>query len=284
VSALLGAAFATLSAVALGQTTTVPDPSTQVPAAWVGRKPGMDRFSGMVELRGIYHWVDGAGPPRRDWTGGELLSYFDVHEGLSGAFVLRQEMRDEVADYGTVMLIPRVADDVYVVSSLGAGNGAPFMPLTRLDVQVRAFVPGWKQGMIDVGGYSTWWTQNRRQLAQSSALILWYSPLIVEMRFNSIATRADTLEWRFNPQGSIVVLYGTQGEQWLLFRTQLGTEPENVPGRAFRDTRDLFVMNFTAGFRYWVEKEYGFNVELEMFHQVFTWSRVGSTVGMFVSF
>lgn len=269
---------------ALAQTASTPDPSTQVPAAWVGRKPGLDRFAGMIEMRGIYHYVDGAGPPRRDWTGAELLSYFDIHEGLSGAFVLRQEQRDEVADYGTVMLIPRVADDVYVVGAFGAGNGAPFMPLTRLDVQVRAFLPNWKRGMIDVGGYSTWWTQTRRQLAQSSALILWYNPIIVEMRFNSVVTKADTDEWRFNPQGSIVFLYGTHGDKWLMLRTQLGTEPENVPGRAFADTRDLFAMNFTVGLRYWVQKEYGFNAELEAFHQVFTWSRIGTTLGLFVAF
>jgi len=255
-----------------------------VPAAWIGREPGLDRFAGLIEMRGFYHYVDGAGPPRRDWTGAELLSYFDLHEGLSGALVLRQEQRDEVADFGTVMLIPRVADDVYVVSSLGAGNGAVFMPLTRLDLQVRAFVPGWKQGMIDVGGYSTWWTQTRRQLAQSSALILWYNPLIVEMRFNSVVTRADTYEWRFNPQGMLVVLYGAQGERWLMFRTQIGTEPENVPGVAFAATRDLLAMNFAAGYRHWLQKEFGFNAEVETFHQVGTWSRIGATLGLFVSF
>jgi YaiO family outer membrane protein len=259
-------------------------PGEKLPAAWIGRQPGSMATRGLIDLRSFYHYVDGTGARRPDWSGAELLSYLDVHDGLSGAFVVRHEQRDETGNYGTVMLLPRVAKETYVVSSVGIGDGARFMPVTRLDLQVRGFFPFWKQNMYDVGGYSTWWTQRRRQLAQSDALILWYNPHVVEIRYGSLFTRADAGSWRFNFQSSVVYLYGEQGKSWLMLRLQLGTEPENVPGRAFADTRDLLALNATVGYRHWITEHYGLAGEVEGFHQVFTWSRFGTTLAMFASF
>lgn len=259
-------------------------PDEKLPAAWIGRQPGSTETHGLIDLRGFYHYVDGVGARRPDWSGAELLSYVDIQDGLSGAFVLRHEQRDETGNYGTVMLLPRVNPLTYVVSSVGIGDGARFMPVTRLDLAVRGFFPFWKQGMYDVGGYSTWWTQRRRQLAQSDALILWYNPHIVEIRYGSLLTRADAGSWRFNFQSSVVYLYGEQGKSWAMARFQVGTEPENVPGRAFADTRDLLALDVTVGYRYWITEHYGVAAELEGFHQIYTWSRVGTTLAMFGSF
>jgi YaiO family outer membrane protein len=258
----------------------------QVPAAWVGPEPGGTAVSGFVDLRSFYYYVDGTGSPRPDWSGGELLSYFDVHPGLSGAFVLRHEDRglEEAADFGTLTLIPRLAEDTYVVSSLGMGSGAHFLPVTRLDLQLRAFFPSLKKVMYDVGGYATWWTQERLQLAQSDAVILWYNPYIVELRYTSFFTRPLTGDWRYNFLATAILLYGAHREGWLLLRVQVGDEPENVPGRAFADTRDLVTFNVSVGYRHWITDDYGVMGELEAFHQVETWSRLGGTIAMFASF
>lgn len=259
-------------------------PAEKLPAAWIGRTPGTSDTHGLIDLRAFYHYVNGVGARRPDWSGSELLSYIDVHEGLSGAFVLRHEQRDETGNYGTLMLLPRVAKETYIVSSVGIGDGARFMPVTRLDLALRGFIPSWDKGMYDVGGYSTWWTQRRRQVAQSDALILWYNPTVVEIRYSSLVTRADAGTWRYNFQSSVVFLHGEQGKSWLMARAQIGTEPENFPGKAFADTRDLLALTATFGYRHWITENYGVAGEIEGFHQVYTWSRVGMTLAMFGSF
>jgi YaiO family outer membrane protein len=258
----------------------------QIPAAWVGPEPGSSAVNGFVDLRSFYYYVTGVGPARPDWSGGELLSYFDAYRGLSGAFVLRHEDRGlgRAADFGTLTLIPRLVEDTYLVTSLGMGNGTDFMPVTRLDLQLRGFFPFWEKIMYDVGGYATWWTQDRLQLAQSDAVIFWYNPYIIELRYTSFFTRPTTGEWRYNFLATAVLLYGAHRDGWLLLRLQVGNEPENVPGRTFAQTRDLVTFNATIGYRHWITEGYGVMGELEGFHQVYTWSRVGGTLGMFLSF
>src|SRR5262249_16661391 len=145
--------------------------SEQVPAAWMSESPGARRWSALVDLRSFYDFTSGKGPPRPDWMGGELLGYFDLREGLSGAFVFRHEVRDQIGNYGTVMLIPRLAKNKYLVAAVSAGTAADFLPVTRVDLQLRAFFERWPHVMYDVGGYGTWWTSDRHQLAQSDALI-----------------------------------------------------------------------------------------------------------------
>lgn len=254
-----------------------------VPAAWVspGTKP-----AAIVELRSFYDYVTGVGGPRPDWKGGELLGYFDLGDGMSGAFIARHEMRDQVGDYVTAMLIPRISKDKYLVSSIGIGTGADFLPVTRLDLQLRAFFerPGWKHVMYDLGGYATWWTSSRRQVAQSNALIFWYNPLIVEARETLTLTDPGSGGWRLNGRGTLVVLYGMDRVRWLMLRLTAGTEPENVPGMAFAETKDRPIATAALGYQRWITPAYGVSAEIEGYHQLATWSRLSVITSLFASF
>ncbi|MEZ4368129.1 MAG: hypothetical protein R2939_17890 [Kofleriaceae bacterium] len=250
----------------------------QVPAAWVGT-PG--KASGLLDVRGFYHYASGG---RDAWSGTELLSYFDLTDGFSGAFVLRQEARDEVARYGTMMLIPQLSDKRYLVLATGVGNGANFQPVTRLDVQLRGFFDGWRGVMYDVGGYATWWTSERRQAAQSAALIFWRLPYIVELRELVTYTDPGLDPGRFHGKLSAVVLWGADNHHWLLARAAVGTEPANEPGMSFALTEDRPVANLAVGYRRWLTADYGVSAEVEVFGQANTWWRAGVLTSVFADF
>lgn len=258
-----------------------PEPS-KVPAAWVEAR-GAERAA-LVDLRGFYHHVGGAGARRSDWFGTELLGYFDLLDGLSGAFVVRHEVRDEVADYATVMLLPRVTKTSYLVTSVGVGNGALFVPTTRLDLQLRAFVDRKREVMLDVGGIVTRWPSDAIQLAHSVAAIFWREPWIVELRQTLLITEPGFGSLRPTMRGDVVVLYGKQRVRWLVARVTVGDEPENVPGVAFADTRDIAVGALALSYRHWLTPSYGLFGEVEGFVQLDTWQRVGATLAIFAHF
>ena len=258
----------------------------KAPAAWVSQPGDTKRWSALTDLRSFYDFTSGKGPPRPDWVGGELLSYFDLGDGMTGAFILRHEVRDQIGDYGTIMLLPRIAKDKYLVASIGMGNGADFLPVTRLDLQLRAFFTAsrLKRVMYDVGGYGTWWTSDRRQFAQSNALIFWNNPWIVEMRETITLTSPGFGAYRPNWAATGVLLYGADRVNWLTLRAGVGNEPENVPGIAFADTRDLLIAFASVGYRHWITPAYGVSGEVEVFHQIYTWSRLGIITSVFGSF
>jgi len=274
------------SAPTAAQPVTQQPTQEQVPAAWVNLPDDEKRWSALLDVRSFYDFTTGRGPPRPNWMGGEILSYFDLSDGFSGAFIYRHEVRDQIADYGTIMIIPRIAPEKYLVSSIGIGSGADFLPVTRLDIQLRAFFKAerLRHVMYDVGGYGTWWTQGRRQMEQSNALIWWNNPWIVEARETVTMTSPGFGAWRPNWNVSATALYGEDRKSWLVMRAGVGTEPENVPGLAFADTRDLPIVFASVGYRRWLTRDYGISGEVEGYHQLYTWSRLGVITSLFASF
>jgi hypothetical protein len=253
-----------------------------VPVSWIGRQPGaLGDVTGLLDVRGFYHYTSEA---RTSWSGVELLSYVDILDGLSGAFILRQEARDEVARYGSFMLVPRLSQDSYLVFGAGLGNAAAFQPVVRLDAQVRWFFPPWPRVMFDVGGFASWWTSQREQIGQSNAVILWLNPIIVELRQTVFFTQPDMPGWRANYKVDAVLLFGADNVGWFMSRASFGTEPESVPGKAFLQTRNLPVGSVTVGYRKWITPHYGVNAEVESYGQLRTWHRLGLLASLFVDF
>lgn len=272
-AAMLTIALAAGATTARAQAMSSQEPSA--PAAWVGA-PG--RPAVLVDVRGFYHYVSGHRP---DWSGTELLSYFDVLKGFSGAFVLRQEARDQVARYGTLMLIPQIGPRRYLVLSTGAGNGADFQPITRADVQLRGFFARWTGIMYDVGGYATWWTSDRRQYAQSAAVIVWRLPFVVEARETITYTDPGLDPSRAHGKLSVNLLWGRGGHHWLVGRAAVGTEPVNEPRMSFATTEDRAIGNLAISYRRWLTADYGVSAELEVYGQLDTWWRAGFITSVF---
>lgn len=270
------AALAASARSAFAQAVTPQEPLA--PAAWVGT-PG--RMSGLLDVRGFYQYVSGGRP---HWTGSELLSYFDVTDGFSGAFTMRQEARDQIARYGTLMLIPRLTKRHYLVLATGAGNGADFQPITRGDVQLRAYFARWPRVMYDVGVYATWWTTARRQFAQSSALIFWELPYIVELRATATYTDPGAEPLRAHGKLGANLIVGRDDHHWLVLRAAVGTEPVNEPRMSFATTEDRPIGNLAVSYRRWLTADYGVSAELEVFGQLSTYWRAGFVSSVFADF
>lgn len=256
------------------------------PAAWTNSSHEVSvsagQRHGLLDVRAFYQGLSGESRP--NWKGIELLTYAGLHDGIYAAGLFRNEVRDVAGRYFSGMLVGRLRHDVHLITGVGFGNGADFFPLARLDGSLRVRTPWRPWLMVDVGGMSAWFTQDRHQSNESAALLFWLGENIIEARQYVFVTSVPGERKRVNPAYALVWLHGAEGVRWLVARLMLASDTANVPGVPYAGAPSRYGIEGMVSYRHWLTPDYGLVATMQWYRQFDIYSRIGGDFAYFVHY
>lgn len=233
----------------------------------------------MFYARGFYSYLSG---PPRDWSGVEALAAVRLQKAFSAGALFHHELREEVGDYGQLSGAIRLAPRWHLLPSVGAGNGAFYLPITQLDLELRG--PLLKAPWLGwgFGGGAGWWTETRRELSMTLAVMLWASrSLSGEQRMQLAWFGADAAPGRWLVRTTTTLFEGRPGKRTFQQRISIGERPQYVHGGDLSVLPDRVTFDFALGFREWIGPNYGYILNWEYGGQHQTYSRAGFDFSVF---
>lgn len=237
---------------------------------------------GVAYLRGFYSYLSGG---RAEWSGTDLTTYVDLAEGFSASAQFHHEYRETRGAYGHASLAIRVLPDIYLTSTVGAGNGVDYLPITSLDMELSAPIPSGCRLRYALAAGTSWWTFDQRELQLAVALraiLPW--ELAGEMRAEASLLDAPDATAGFGTRAIATVAHGHHGARVYQLRASVGDEPAYLPGRPLGERPDRLTLDASAGVRGWVRRNYGYMVQVEGGWQDRGPARIGGDLTVFLEF
>jgi YaiO family outer membrane protein len=257
-----------------------------IASTWPQKTPraqsdGAKRPPILLDVRGFYDHMTNGESAR---VGGEVISYASVFDGLALALLTRFEKRRDTGLYGSGLFTARMAREFYALFGVGVGTGAEFFPSVRLDLGFRWALPWWPKLQLAIDTGQIFWPRNaageeRRQEVYSPGVILWLTPVILELRWNHNIAHPGP---RSSNTFAATLLWGAEGRHWLIARFAFGdvnwfdaTDP----------VRDAFrVIEAALAFRLWLTPRYGFIVQASATDLANVATRISGDGAIFLNF
>jgi len=237
---------------------------------------------GVLYARGFYSYVtDG----HAEWSGTDLVAYADLADGFSGSASYHHEYREERGGLGLASLAVRIAPEMHVTSTVGAGNGVDYLPITTLALELSAPVPRTCKVRYGVAAGTSWWAHEQRDLTLGGSLrALLPANLVAELRGDVTVVNAPDDDAHLGLRGTATVARGRHGAHIWQARVAVGDEPAYAPGLPLAMRDDRLTVDASVGVRGWLRRRYGYLVQLEGGHQAHGFSRIGGDLTVFFEF
>ncbi|MEZ4368128.1 MAG: YaiO family outer membrane beta-barrel protein [Kofleriaceae bacterium] len=237
---------------------------------------------GVLYARGFYSYLSGG---HAEWSGTDLALYADLADGFSGSAQFHHEYREERGDLGLASLAIRVAPEIFVTSTVAAGNGVDYLPITSLALEVSGPAPRTCRLRLGAVASTSWWAHAQRDLLLGGvARALLPGTFVAEGRVEATITNAPDDTAHLGVRGTLAVAHGRHGRRVWQARVAVGDEPAYAPGQPLSLRDDALVLDAAVGLRGWVRRPYGYLVQLAGGHEVGGHVRVGGDLSVFLEF
>jgi hypothetical protein len=220
----------------------------------------------------------------RDWSGVQLVAAANVRPSFVASALFHHELREQVGSFGQVSTAARLSPGWHILSSLGAGNGAEFLPITQLDAELRREQRQDPKLDWGLGAGASWWSQRRFQVTGTAGLMLWLLPTLSgEQRLHIHHLDSPSADGRWLFRTTTTLFEGQHGKRTFQQRISVGLDPELRFGADLSDRPTRFTYDFGAGFREWIEPHYGYVLNAQYGGQYRTYTRLGFDFAVFVT-
>lgn len=237
---------------------------------------------GLVYVRGFYSYLSGG---HAEWSGTDVTTYVDLAEGFSASALFHHEYRETRGAFGLASLAIRVLPEIYLTSTVAAGNGVDYLPITSLDLELSAPLPRTCRLRYAVAAGTSWWAYEQREVQLGGAVRAQLPlALVGELRGEASVIDAPDADAHVGLRGIATLARGQHGARVYQLRASIGDEPAYRPGAQLAARRDRLTIDVGAGVRGWVRRRYGYLVQVEGGWQDAGPTRIGGDLTVFLEF
>ncbi len=240
----------------------------------------LKQHQALVYARSFYSYVSG---DYADWSGVEFSADATVHNEVQASALFHHELRQRVGDLGLASLSFPIVNELDSTLRVGAGSGAPFLPVTLLSADVHGQLTRVRLFQYSVGLGASWWSAGRRELFLSASGSLWIAgDTQLELKPYLSWLDSRTTSGRVNVGTSFGVLRGVRGRAMVDLRLNVGNVPKYVERPLIEKAPSRLAIDGTVSARYWIGDNYGYTATLGGGGQLGTFARAGVDCAVFV--
>ena len=232
----------------------------------------------VLYTRGLFTHLSRGHDP---WTATELIAHLHFAERFNVGAVFHHEYRESTGTFGMISLVGVLASKLSIVSSIGIGNGADFLPINTTHIELRGKTPIDDLHYAGGGGTSTWSRERQDYFGTAAIMYGLRGQIAIELRGKAQRLTLPGINSRGYVGGHIAIAYRTAQSHSYEIRVGGGTLPGLSTQATLHDTVDHPYWDASAAHRWWIGDDYGLIVELDYGGQHGEYQRFGGGLAVF---